>query len=201
MTTDRLAAFSDGVIAVIITIMVLELKPPQGAGAPELVKLAPPFFAYLLSFVYVGIYWNNHHHFLHLAPRASGGVLWANMHLLFWLSLIPFTTSWVDVNLREAVPTALYGFVLLMTALAWSIMQVLLLRQDDEGILRQAIGGDLKVKASPVMYLAGIACAFFAPWVSDLFYVGVAAMWLIPDRRVEGTIAERGIHHPHQGER
>jgi uncharacterized membrane protein len=201
LTTDRLAAFSDGVIAVIITIMVLEFKPPRTADLTALAALAPAFFAYVLSFLYVGIYWNNHHHFLHLAPRASGGVLWANMHLLFWMSLIPFTTNWLDENLSAPIPTALYGFVLLMTALAWYVMQVALIARDEEGLLRQAIGRDVKGKLSPILYLAGIASAFVATWVADLFYVGVAAMWLVPDRRIERTIYERGIHDPSRGDR
>lgn len=191
MTTERLTAFSDGVIAVIITIMVLELKPPHEADFGALAKLAPLFFAYVLSFLYVAIYWNNHHHFFHIAERVDGAVLWANLHLLFWLSMIPFTTSWVDENLDAAVPTAVYGFVLLMAALAWLIMQTALVRlEGDNAKLRDAVGNDVKGKISVVLYTAGIIAAFLRPWIADALYVAVAAMWFLPDRRVERHIAK-----------
>jgi uncharacterized membrane protein len=168
MEKDRLTAFSDGVIAVIITIMVLDLHAPKTTDLRGLFELAPTFLSYVLSFIYVAIYWNNHHHFFQLVPRVSGGILWANLHLLFWLSLIPFATSWLGEHFDAALPTALYGFSLLMPGIAW-----------------KAIGRDLKGKLAPPLYLAGIALAFLRPWIADVFYAAVAMMWLVPDRRIE----------------
>ena len=192
MDRDRLTAFTDGVMAVIITIMVLEMRPPHGAGLHDLVGLAPVFLGYVLSFVYVAIYWNNHHHFFQLVDTVDGTILWANLHLLFWLSLVPFTTAWMGENHFAAAPTALYGVALLMTAIAWYVMEAAIIRrQGPESPLRRAIGRDLKGKLSPVLYLAGIGAAFFNTIVADLFYLGVALMWLIPDRRVETVVSGR----------
>ena len=194
MDRDRLTAFTDGVLAVIITIMVLEMHPPHGASFRDLVALAPVFLSYVLSFIYVGIYWNNHHHFFQLVKTVDGTILWANLHLLFWLSIVPFTTAWMGENHFAPVPTALYGAALLMSAIAWYIMQtVIIRRQGPDSPLRRAVGRDLKGKLSPMLYLAGIAAAFFSAPVADLFYVGVALMWLIPDRRVETIIGQRRL--------
>ncbi len=191
MTTDRLSAFSDGVIAVIITIMVLELKAPQGDDLAALAGLAPTFLGYVLSFVYIAIYWNNHHHFFHLAAKVTGGVLWANLHLLCWLSLIPFATSWLDQHPRAPAPSAFYGAVLLMTAVAWTVMQTVLVRVGKaNGRLRDAIADDRKARLSPLIYVAGIMCAFLNTWFADIFYVAAALLWLIPHRRVEEAINE-----------
>ncbi len=189
MEKDRLAAFSDGVIAVIITIMVLDLKIPDRAGLDALKNLTPVFFSYVLSFVNVAIYWNNHHHFFQLVPRVNGAILWANIHLLFWLSLVPFTTGWMGENHFAAIPTAVYGVVLLLCALAWYVMQLTIIRaQGNESALAHAIGRDIKGKVSPVLYIAGILLAFVHTWISDALYVLVALMWLIPDRRVERVV-------------
>lgn len=188
---NRLEAFSDGVIAIIITIMVLELKIPHGDSIETLAPLVPAFLSYLLSFVYVGIYWNNHHHMLHTATRVTGGVLWANLHLLFWLSLFPFVTGWMGENHFGVWPTALYGFVLLAAAVAWVILQAAIIRADGEdSALKTAIGGDWKGKVSPAMYAAGTIASFFAPWVAQVLYVAVALIWLVPDRRIERSLAE-----------
>jgi uncharacterized membrane protein len=192
MARDRLTALTDGVIAVIITIMVLEMKPPHGTGLADLAELAPVFLSYVLSFIYVGIYWNNHHHFFQLVETVDGAILWANLHLLFWLSMIPFTTAWMGESHFAAVPTALYGAALMTTAVAWYIMQVIIIRQQGPGSpLRQAIGRDVKGKISPFLYLACIGMAFVNTAISDLLYLAVALMWLIPDRRVEAAIVER----------
>src|SRR6202045_742193 len=173
MDKERLAAFSDGVIAVIITIMVLEMKVPHGSEPGALWPLAPVFGSYVLSFVYVGIYWNNHHHLLHAVQRVSGGMLWANLHLLFWLSLIPFTTAWMDENHYAAVPTALYGAVLLMAAIAyWILQHLIILSQGSDSMLRRAVGQDWKGKLSPLTYLIAIAVAPWSSWVSQALYVG-----------------------------
>lgn len=188
---NRLEAFSDGVIAIIITIMVLELKIPHGDSIETLAPLVPAFLSYLLSFVYVGIYWNNHHHMLHTATRVTGGVLWANLHLLFWLSLFPFVTGWMGENHFGVWPTALYGFVLLAAAVAWVILQAAIIRADGEdSALKTAIGGDWKGKVSPAMYAAGTIASFFAPWAAQVLYVAVALIWLVPDRRIERSLAE-----------
>jgi uncharacterized membrane protein len=186
MIKDRLTAFTDGVLAVIITIMVLEMKPPQGATLAALAALWPVFLSYVLSFIYIGIYWNNHHHFFHLVEKVDGAILWANLHLLFWLSLIPFATSWLGEHPFQPGPTALYGASLLAAAIAWWIMQTVIIReQGPHSPLRRALGRDLKGKLSPLIYLAGMGLAFVAGWISDLLYFAVALMWLVPDRRVE----------------
>jgi uncharacterized membrane protein len=191
MGKTRLEAFSDGVIAILITIMVLELKVPHGATAAALAPLLPVLLSYVLSFVYLGIYWNNHHHMLHTVTRVSGGVLWANLHLLFWLSLLPFATGWLGENHFAPLPAALYGFVLLMAALAYTWLQHCIVRtQGADSLLHRAIGRDWKGKLSPVLYLAGIPLAFVATWLSLGLYVAVALMWLVPDRRIEHALAE-----------
>jgi uncharacterized membrane protein len=193
LSSNRLEAFSDGVIAIIITIMVLELKVPHGADATALVPLVPVFLSYVLSFVYVGIYWNNHHHLLHLCGRVSGGILWANLHLLFWLSLFPITTAWLGENHREVLPSAVYGAVLLMAAGAWLLLQrAIIAAQGDGSALRQALRGDWKGKLSVVLYAAGIAAAFWRAWLSQALYALTAILWLIPDRRIEREVAMRG---------
>jgi TMEM175 potassium channel family protein len=191
MGKNRLEAFSDGVIAIIITIMVLELKVPHGEGIETLVPLIPVFLSYVLSYVYLGIYWNNHHHMLHVIHKVTGPVLWANLHLLFWLSLIPFVTGWVGENHFAAVPTALYGFVFLMAAIAyWILQQLLIASQGPDSLLKKAVGGDWKGKLSPVLYAVAIPLAFWRPWVSLSLYVVVALIWLIPDRRIEKVLRD-----------
>ena len=193
MDRDRLTAFTDGVLAVIITIMVLEFRRPHGASFVDLLALWPVFTSYVLSFIYVAIYWNNHHHFFHLVRKVDGAILWANLHLLFWLSTVPFATAWMGENHFKPVPTALYGSTLLMSAIAWYIMQTTIIRHQGEGSpLRSAIGRDLKGKVSPAIYLAGIGLAFVNTVVSDLLYLGVALMWLIPDRRIESAVRRGG---------
>jgi uncharacterized membrane protein len=189
---DRLLAFSDGVIAVVITIMVLELKAPHEASLGALREAVPVFLSYVLSFVYVAIYWNNHHHLFYLVHRVSGAVLWANLHLLFWLSLVPFATSWLGEHPASPVPTAVYGAALLLPAIAWYVLQrVILAAQDEAGArLARALRGNLKEKLSPLLYLAGIALAFVKPAISDALYVAVALMWLVPDRRIERAVEE-----------
>ncbi len=189
MGKDRLVAFSDGVIAVIITIMVLELKAPHDTSLGALKETTPVFLSYVLSFIYVSIYWNNHHHFFHLVRHVDGGVLWANLHLLFWLSLIPFATAWLGENYFAPIPTSIYGVALLMPAIAWYVLQTVIIRsQGTESVLAQAIGRDIKGKLSPLFYAAGILLAFVDTRLSDAIYVLVALMWLIPDRRVERTV-------------
>ena len=189
MEKDRLAAFSDGVLAIVITIMVLELKAPHSAEWSQLLKLLPIFLSYVLSFIYIGIYWNNHHHLLQAATRVSGSILWANMHLLFWLSLVPFTTAWMGENHFEAAPSMLYGVSLLMPALAYYILQQILLRSEGgNSVLARALEGDFKGKISPLLYLAGIVAAYFSPVISNAIYVLVALIWLAPDRRIERII-------------
>lgn len=189
MGKGRLEAFSDGVIAIIITIMVLELKVPSGHSMEDLLPLAPVMLSYVLSFVYVGIYWNNHHHMLSTSHRVSGAVLWANLHLLFWLSLFPFTTAWMGESHHAMPPTVAYGVVLLMAAIAYVILQQRLIAVDGTGsVLRQAIGSDWKGKISPVLYVTGIALAFWRPWAAQLLYALTAMLWLIPDRRIEQAI-------------
>jgi uncharacterized membrane protein len=186
MDSARLTAFTDGVLAVIITIMVLEMKPPHGADMAELLTLAPVFLSYVLSFIYIGIYWTNHHHFFQLVDRVDGAVLWANLHLLFWLSMVPFATAWMGEHAFAPIPTALYGGMLLMSAVAFVVMQLAIIRRQGDGSrLRAAIGRDLKGKLSPLVYLAGIGLAFVSPIASDALYLTVALIWLIPDRRVE----------------
>ena len=192
MTKDRLAAFSDGVIAIIITIMVLELKVPHGSGLDALALVAPHFASYVLSFIYVAIYWNNHHHLLYTVERVDGLILWANAHLLFWLSLIPAATAWLGENFLLPIPTAVYGVALLMPALAWPLLQLAIVhRQGKHSLLARALGRDLKGKVSPLLYLAAIALAFISPPVSFAIDALVAALWLVPDRRIERVIGER----------
>jgi uncharacterized membrane protein len=191
MGKDRLAAFSDGVIAIIITIMVLELKIPHGADWTALKTLAPSLVSYVLSFVYVAIYWNNHHHLLHTVTRVDGLILWANSHLLFWLSLVPAATAWLGDNFLEPLPTAVYGGVLLMPAIAYYLLQMAIVhRQGQQSVLARALGSDLKGKVSMLLYAAAIALAFVNPWLSIALYVLVAVMWLIPDRRIERALRE-----------
>jgi len=190
MGRDRLTAFSDGVIAVIITIMVLELKVPHGADWNALRGLAPIFLSHVLSFVYVAIYWNNHHHFLHTVTRVSGPILWANNHLLFWISLIPFSAGWMSENDFAPLPTAVYGVSLLMPGLAWLLLQNAITRKHGrEAVLAKALGRDLKGKISGVLYVAAIMLAFVNPWISLAIYALVALIWLMPDRRIEHAIA------------
>jgi len=189
MGKERLAAFSDGVIAIIITIMVLELHIPHGADWATLATVAPNFVSYVLSFVYLGIYWNNHHHLLHTAERVDGVILWANLFLLFWLSLIPAATAWLGENLTAPLPTAVYGVSLLMPAIAYYLLQRAIIRQQGpNSLLAKALGSDVKGKISPLFYIAGIVLAFFVPWLSIGLYVVVAAMWLVPDRRIESLV-------------
>src|ERR1700746_2820042 len=191
MEKDRLLAFSDGVIAIIITIMVLELKAPHGADWSDLVKLAPVFFSYVLSFACVAIYWNNHHHLLYTLSRVNGTILWANLHLLFWLSLIPFATAWVGDNPFAPVPTAVYGVAFLMPGCAYYLLVRAMLRvEGPASMLARAVGRDLKGKGSLVLYAAGVAIALVEPWVALAIYVAVALMWLIPDRRIEKALAQ-----------
>jgi uncharacterized membrane protein len=189
---DRLTAFSDGVIAIIITIMVLELKLPEHNGSVMvLVAAAPSFAGYVLSFIYVAIYWNNHHHMLHTVHRVDGLILWANAHLLFWLSLVPATTAWLGNNFLAPVPTALYGVSLLMPAVAYFLLQrAIIHRQGAHSMLATAVGRDLKGKLSPLAYLTGILFAFYQPWVSIAMYVLVAIVWLVPDRRIARVVGE-----------
>ncbi len=191
MTKGRLEAFSDGVIAIIITIMVLELKVPHGAGLAALTPLLPVFLSYVLSFVYLGIYWNNHHHMLHTVHRVSGGILWANLHLLFWLSLVPFATGWMGENELATGPTALYGIVLLMAAISYYILQrVIIAAHGQDSVLARALGRDLKGRVSPLLYVAGILAAFLLPWLAAALYVLVAVIWLVPDRRIERALVD-----------
>ena len=189
MSSGRLEAFSDGVIAIIITIMVLELKVPHGETLGALIPLIPVLLSYVLSFVYVGIYWNNHHHMLHATHAVTGRILWANLHLLFWLSLFPVTTAWVGENYMAPAPAALYGAVLLMAAVAyWILQQLIIVSQGANSILKKAVGGDWKGKISPLLYVAGIASAFWSPRLAQVVYLLVAFLWFIPDRRIESTL-------------
>ena len=193
MHTGRLEAFSDGMFAVIITIMVLEMKVPHGASPEALLPLLPVFLSYVLSFVYLGIYWNNHHHMLHATERVNGAILWANLHLLFWLSLVPFVTDWMGENNFAPVPTALYGAVLLAAGIAYVILQRLIIaEQGESSLLANAVAGDLKGKLSPILYAIAIPAAFLHQWISGGIYVLVALIWLIPDRRIERALAKRG---------
>ncbi len=191
MEKNRLEAFSDGVLAIIITIMVLELKIPGGANLNNLRPLFPVFLSYVLSFLYIGIYWNNHHHLIKACRRVNGGILWANLHLLFWLSLFPFVTGWMGEHHFSSAPSALYGGVLLMAAVAYYILQSLIVaEQATDSKLAAAIGRDIKGKVSPVIYAAGIGLSFAVPWLAGALYVFVALMWLIPDRRIERLVRE-----------
>lgn len=189
MEKNRLEAFSDGVIAIIITIMVLEMKVPHGSDFASLKPLLPVFLSYVLSFVYVGIYWNNHHHMLQTAKHVTGGILWANLHLLFWLSLFPFVTGWMGENHFAVMPSALYGLVLLMAAIAYLILQnTIIASQGENSLLGKAVGRDCKSKLSSLLYVAGVVAAFYSPILSGLIYAAVALMWLIPDSRIERVI-------------
>jgi uncharacterized membrane protein len=189
--TSRLEAFSDGVLAIIITIMVLEMRAPHDIHLGALRPLLPVFLSYVLSFVYLGIYWNNHHHMLHVTERVDGAVLWANLHLLFWLSLVPFVTAWMGENGFAPVPTALYGVVLLMAAVAYTILaRTILARQGADSLLAAAVGSDLKGNVSLAMYAIAIPATFVSEWISGALYVAVALIWLVPDRRIERALAE-----------
>ena len=192
MGKTRLEAFSDGVIAIIITIMVLEMKVPHGEDLAALQPLLPVLLSYVLSFVYIGIYWNNHHHLLHAAHRVNGWILWANLHLLFWLSLVPFVTGWMGENHFEAKPVAAYGIVLICSALAYTILTRVLLRiHDKDSAYARGLGNDFKGYLSLVLYVAAIALAFFVPWLSCALYLVVALIWIVPDRRFEKLLAEK----------
>ena len=197
MQKSRTEAFSDGVIAIIITIMVLEIRAPEHAADLEALKpLVPVFLSYVLSFVFVGIYWNNHHHLLHTAKRVTGRIMWANLHVLFWLSLIPFVTGWMGLNHFAATPSALYGVVLLMAAIAYTLLQLAILAdQGDHSLLAEAIGRDWKGKLSILLYAIAIPAAFVSSWISGVIYVFVALMWLVPDRRIEAAIAHAHEEH------
>jgi uncharacterized membrane protein len=192
MGKGRLEAFSDGVIAIIITIMVLEMKVPHGDSLDSLGPLIPVFLSYVLSFVYVGIYWNNHHHMLHACTAVSGSVLWANLHFLFWLSLFPFATGWMGENHFAPMPSALYGAVLLMAAVAyWVLQQTIIAAEGPASILKTAVGGDWKGRLSPIVYLLAIASTFWVQWIAQALYVLIALVWLIPDPRIEHALQGR----------
>ena len=193
MQKNRLEAFSDGVFAIIITIMVLELRAPHDAELGALKPLLPVFLSYLLSFLYLAIYWNNHHHLLHTVKNVSGGILWANMHLLFWLSLFPFATSWVGQNHAAPIPTACYGLILLLAALAYYILQrTIIAKQGRDSLLAVALGTDWKGKVSPALYLVAMPLSFVQTWIGNLIYVLVALMWFVPDRRIERVLEKEG---------
>lgn len=192
MDKNRLEAFSDGVLAIIITIMVLELKVPRDANLAALKPLFPVFLSYILSFVYLGIYWNNHHHMLYATKKISGGILWANLYLLFWLSLIPFVTGWMGENHFAPLPVSLYGVVLLMNAIAyWILQRTIISQQGKNSLLAKLIGRDLKGKISPVLYAIAIPCAFLSPWIAGGLYILVALIWLIPDQRIERALKSK----------
>ncbi len=208
MQKNRLEAFSDGVLAIIITIMVLELKVPHGDSIEALRPLSNVILSYVLSFVYVGIYWNNHHHMMHFAHRINGRMLWANLHLLFWLSLVPFVTGWLGESRFAKVPCAAYGVVLLAAAIAYFVLQrSIVAEQGSDSSLAKALGRDVKGKASPILYVMGIAASLWNQWVGLAFYTLVAAMWLVPDRRLEGKMLVNGMspaksaHRGHSGPR
>jgi uncharacterized membrane protein len=191
MNKARLEAFSDGVIAILITIMVLELKIPHGDDLEALRSMLPVFLTYVLSFVFLGIYWNNHHHMLHVATRINGKILWANLHLLFWLSLVPFVTGWVGENHLAPVPTAVYGILFLLAAIAYVILQrAIIADQGKDSKLAAAVGKDTKAKLSTALYVVAIPMAFVHPWIADALYVFVALLWLVPDRRIESKFKE-----------
>jgi len=186
MTKARIEAFSDGVLAILITIMVLELKVPQSSSFEALYAMRSTFLEYLLSYVYIGIYWNNHHHLMHTVSHVTGGIMWANLHLLFWLSLLPLSTAWAGQHPEASWPAAVYGIVLLAAAIAWLVLQLAIIKGG--GTLQQMIGADLKGKISPILYLSGIGLAFLRPWLAEAIYAVVAALWTIPDRRIEAGI-------------
>ncbi|MBW8864368.1 MAG: DUF1211 domain-containing protein [Verrucomicrobia bacterium] len=192
MEKNRLEAFSDGVIAIIITIMVLELHVPGGTDLTALKEKLPVFLSYVLSFIYVGIYWNNHHHMFQAVKRVGGGILWANLHLLFWLSLFPFATAWAGDNHLVPTPVAIYGFVLFMAAVAYKILQqVIICHEGGDSLLARAVGGDWKGKVSPLAYLSAIPLAFVSVWIAIGLYVFVALLWLVPDRRIERVLEQK----------
>lgn len=196
MNRTRLEAFSDGVLAIIITIMVLEIKVPHGNDFAALQPLIPVVISYILSFIYIGIYWNNHHHMMHTVKHVSGNILWANLHLLFWLSLVPFTTGWIGENHFAPIPMAVYGIVLLMAAIAYFVLQNQIIRaQGEHSLLARAIGSDIKGKMSPILYLLGIGSSFISEWISGSFYVLVALIWLIPDKRIEIILRNMEEHN------
>lgn len=191
MHKNRLESFSDCVLSIIITIMVLELKAPSRADLSALLELVPTFLSYVLSFLFLAIYWNNHHHLLHTVRRVNGSILWGNIHLLFWLSLIPFTTAWLDSNPVAAAPIALYGFVLLMSAASFTLLKRIIIHAHGaDDLLGRALRGDMRGKISLLIYLSAIGLAFFAPLVSHLLYLAVALIWVVPDRRIEQVLKE-----------
>jgi len=186
MTKGRLEAFSDGVLAIVITIMVLEIKVPHGDELSDLKPLIPIFLSYVMSFVYLGIYWNNHHHMMHTVKHVTGDILWANLHLLFWLSLVPFVTGWIGENHFSAMPMAMYGVILLMAAIAYFILQSRIIRNHgSDSLLARAIGNDVKGKISPILYILAILSTWLSPWIAGILYIAVAVIWLVPDRRIE----------------
>ena len=196
MGKNRLEAFSDGVIAIFITVMVLEMKVPHGATLAALAPVLPVFLSYVLSFVYLGIYWNNHHHMLHACETVNGAILWANLHLLFWLSLVPFMTGWMGENNFAALPAAGYGVVLLMSALAyWLLQNQIIAAHGSDSVLRRAVGNDRKGKLSQMLYLAAIGLAFVSQWVAIAIYVIVALIWVVPDQRIERILRNPGARH------
>jgi uncharacterized membrane protein len=196
MGNGRLEAFSDGVFAIIITIMVLEIKVPHGDSVEDLLPLLPVFLSYALSFVYIGIYWNNHHHMLHVCTTVTGAMLWANLHLLFWLSLLPFATGWMGENYFSALPVVLYGVVLLMAAIAYYLLEQTIIRaQGPDSILKQAVGRDWKGKLSLVLCIAAIVASLRLPWIAEATFVALALIWLIPDRRIENVLRAAGPNH------
>lgn len=189
MTANRLEAFSDGVLAIIITIMVLEIKVPLGTNFNALTPLISVFLSYLLSFIYIGIYWNNHHHLMQIVTKINGGILWSNLNLLFWLSLIPFATGWIGATKFSKEPMALYGIILLMSAISWHILQLQIIKtQGEDSILAKAVGNDIKGKISPILYIIGIISSWYSPYVSGACYVLVELIWIIPDKRIENII-------------
>lgn len=191
MNKGRMEAFSDGVLAIIITIMVLEIKVPHGSALSDLLPLIPVFLSYVLSFIYLGIYWNNHHHMMHTVKKVTGTILWANLHLLFWLSLVPFVTGWMGENSFAKIPMALYGVVLLMAAIAYFILQKQIIKSHGtDSVLAKAIGKDIKGKLSPILYIMGIAFAWVSVWISGALFILVALMWLAPDKRIERILKD-----------
>ena len=199
MNKTRLEAFSDGVLAIIITIMVLEIKVPHHSASFEtLTALFPIFISYVLSFIYIGIYWNNHHHMMHSMNKVDGKIMWANLHLLFWLSLIPFATGWMGENHFAKATLTLYGFILLMAAIAFWILQRLIIRtQGSDSLLKKALGKDLKGKSSPILYIVGIVFSFYVEWIAGAVYIFVALIWLIPDKRIEKRVEEAAPQNQH----
>jgi len=194
MNKTRLEAFSDGVIAILITIMILEMKVPVGKDFASLKPVFPKFISYVLSFIYLGIYWNNHHHMMHTVKKVTGSILWANLHLLFWLSLVPFVTDWMGENNFAPMPIALYGVILLMAAIAYFLLQGQILRtHGKDSLLSKAIGKDVKGKISPILYFVAIVSSFFDQWIAGAIYVLVAIIWLIPDKRIERTLTNEKV--------